>query len=89
MNNIELHLYLRLGRQEFKRNARANTSQHEQYGGTVHLFIDTGRSPVKITLMSSTTSYNHDTNYRGPIGLFLFKSVQPFVSRHVAMPMLP
>jgi hypothetical protein len=35
------------------------------------------------------TSYNHDTNYHGLIGLFLFKSVQTFVSRHVAMPKLP
>jgi hypothetical protein len=35
------------------------------------------------------TSYNHDTNHHGLIGLFLFKSVQPFVSRHVAMPKLP
>jgi hypothetical protein len=85
-NNIELHLYLRLDRrQKYKRDARANTNQREQYEGTVHLFIDTRRSPVKITFISSTTSYNHDTNYHGPIGLFLFKSVQPFVSRHVAM----
>jgi hypothetical protein len=89
-NNIELHLYLWLDRrQKSKRDARANTSQREQYGGTVHLFIGTGRSPVKITFMSSTTSYNHDTNYRGSIGLFLFKSVQLFVSRHAAMPKLP
>jgi hypothetical protein len=35
--------------------------------------------------MSLMTSYNHDTNYHGLVGLFLFKSVQPFVSRHVAM----
>jgi hypothetical protein len=76
-------------RQKFKRDARVNTNQREQYGGIVHLFIGTGRSPVKITFMSSTTSYNHDTNYHGPIGLFLFNSVQPFVSRHVAMPKLP
>jgi hypothetical protein len=90
MKNIELHLYLRLDRrQESKRDARVNTSQHEQYGGTVHLFIGTGRSPVKITFMSLMTSYNHDTNYHGLIGLFLFKSVQPFVSRHVTMPKLP
>jgi hypothetical protein len=85
-NNIELHLYLRLDRrQKSKRHARANTSQHEQYGGTVHLFIGTGRSPVKITFMSLITSYNHDTNYHGLIGLFLFKSVQPFVSRRAIM----
>jgi hypothetical protein len=28
-----------------------NTIQREQCGGTVHLFIDTGRSPGKITSM--------------------------------------
>jgi hypothetical protein len=89
-NNIELDLYLRLDkRQKYKRDARASTSHCEQYMGAVHLFIGTGRSPVKITFMSLTTSYNHDTNYHGPIGLFLFKSVQPFVSRHVAIPKLP
>ena len=65
------------------------TSQREQYVVTVHLFIGTGRSPLEITFMSLTTSYNHDTNYHGPIGLFLFKSVQPFISRHVVMPKLP
>jgi hypothetical protein len=27
-----------------KRDALVNTSQREQYRGTVHLFIDTGRS---------------------------------------------
>jgi hypothetical protein len=76
MNNTELHLYLRLDRrQESKRDAQVNTSQREQYMGTVHLFIVTGRSPVKITFMSLITSYNHDTNYHGLIGLFLFKSV--------------
>jgi hypothetical protein len=90
MNNIELHLYLRLERrQKSKRDARVNTSQREQCGGTVHLFIGMGRNPVKITFMSLMTSYNHDTNYHGLIGLFLFKSVQTFVSRHVAMPKLP
>jgi hypothetical protein len=89
-NDIELHLYLRLDRrQKSKRDTRVNTSQREQYMGTVHLFIGTGRSPIEITFMSLITSYNHDTNYRGLIGLFLFKSVQPFVSRHVAMPKLP
>jgi hypothetical protein len=90
MYNIELHLYLRLDRrQKSKRDARVNTSQCEQYGGIVHLFIGTGCSPVKITFMSLMTSYNHDTNYHGLIGPFLFKSVQPFVSRHVTMPKLP
>jgi hypothetical protein len=28
----------------YKRDARANTSKREQYGGTVHLFIGTGHS---------------------------------------------
>jgi hypothetical protein len=28
----------------YKRGAKASTSQREQYGGTVHLFIGTGRS---------------------------------------------
>jgi hypothetical protein len=44
-NNIELHLYLWLDRrQKYKRDARTSTSQREQYGGTVHLFIGTGHS---------------------------------------------
>jgi hypothetical protein len=90
MNNIKLHLYLRLDkRQESKHDAQVNTSQREQYRGTVHLFIGMGRSPVKITFMSLITSYNHDTNYHGLIDLFLFKSVQPFVLRYVAMSKLP
>jgi hypothetical protein len=29
-------------------------NQREQYGSTVHLFIDAGRSPCKITFMSTT-----------------------------------
>jgi hypothetical protein len=29
---------------KYKRDAQANTSQREQYGGTVHLFIGTGRN---------------------------------------------
>jgi hypothetical protein len=89
-NNIELHLYLRLDRrQRYKCDAQASTNQREQYGGTVHLFIGTGRSLCEITFMSFTTSYNHDTNYHGPIGLFIFKSVQPFISRRFSMPKLP
>jgi hypothetical protein len=64
MNNIELHLYLRLDRRrKSKCNARVNTSQREQYGVTVHLFIGTGRSPVEITFVSLMTNYKCDTNY--------------------------
>jgi hypothetical protein len=47
----------------------------EQYGGTVHLFIGTGRSLCEFTFMSSTNGYNHNTGYHGPIGHFIFKSV--------------
>jgi hypothetical protein len=63
---------------------RVITSQCEQYGGTVHLFIGTGHSPDKITFVSLITNHNHDTNYQGLYGLFLFKSVPPFVSSHHA-----
>jgi hypothetical protein len=76
MNNIELHLYLRLDRrQKSKCDAQVNMSQREQYGVTVHLFIGTGRSPDEITFMPSTNNYKHVTNYHGLIGLFLFRSV--------------
>jgi hypothetical protein len=52
MNNIELHLYLRLDRrQKSKRDTRMNTSQREQYEGIVHLFIGTGRNMYEITSM--------------------------------------
>jgi hypothetical protein len=51
-NNIELHLYLWFDRrQRYKRDARASTSQHEQYGGTVHLFIGTWHNLCEITFM--------------------------------------
>jgi hypothetical protein len=82
-------LYLRLDRkQRHKSDARASTSQHEQFGGTVHLFIGTGRSLCGFTFMSFITGYNHDTDNHGSIGLFIFKSVQSFVLRRVAMPKL-
>jgi hypothetical protein len=69
-------------------DVRMNTNQREQYGGTVHLFVGTWRSLCEFTFVSFTTSYNHNTNYHGPIGLFIFKSVSPFVSRCVTMPKL-
>jgi hypothetical protein len=43
--------------------------KHEQYGGTVHLFIDTGRNLCEFTFMSSTDGYH------GPIGHLIFKLV--------------
>jgi hypothetical protein len=44
-------------------DVEAITMQREQYMGTVHLFIGTGRSPDKITSMSLITNYDHNTNY--------------------------
>jgi hypothetical protein len=66
-----------------------NTSQREQYSVIVHLFIGTGRSPVKITFISLIINHKHNTNYQGLNGLFLFKSVLSFFSRHIIMPKLP
>jgi hypothetical protein len=83
-------LYLRLdGRRKYKRDARASTNQRGQYKGTVHLFIGTGRSLCKFTFIPFTIDYNHDTSYHGSICLFILKSVQPFVSRHVVMLKFP
>ena len=53
-------------------------SQREQYRSTVHLFIGTGRSPYKITLMPFTFIINSIIILRGLIWLFIFKSVSPF-----------
>jgi hypothetical protein len=76
MKNIELHLYLRLDRrQKSKCDARVNTSQREQCGATVHLFIGTRRSLCKITFMSFMFTIDLRTIYRGLDSLFLFKSV--------------
>jgi hypothetical protein len=59
MDNIELHLYRRLDRSwESECDERVNTSQREQYGGTVHLFIGTGRNPDEITFVSLVTNHN-------------------------------
>jgi hypothetical protein len=55
------------------------TSQREQYGGTVHLFIVMGCISGNITFVSLITNHNHGTNYQGLHGLFLFKSMPPFV----------
>jgi hypothetical protein len=54
-DNIELQLYLRFDKKwKYKRDAKMNTSQREQYEGTVHLFIGTGRSLWEITIMPFT-----------------------------------
>jgi hypothetical protein len=75
-DNIELHLYLRLDRrQEYKCDARANTSQREQYGGTVHLFIGIGRNLRKITFMPFIFNIDLITICQGLDSLVLLKSV--------------
>jgi hypothetical protein len=72
-------MYLRSdGRQKYKCDAQMNTSQREQYGGTVHLFIGTGRSLCKITFMPFMFTIDIRTIYRGLKSLFLFKS-DPFL----------
>jgi hypothetical protein len=86
MNNIELHLYLWLDRrQKSKRDARMNTSQREQYGGTVHLFIGTWRSLCKITFMPFMFTIDVRTIQRGLDSLFPFKSV-PFPTAEPKLP---
>jgi hypothetical protein len=52
-------------------------SQREQYGSTVHLFIGTGHSPCKITLMPFTLDNNSIVICQGLNSLFIFKSVSP------------
>jgi hypothetical protein len=61
------------------RDVGAITMQREQYRGTVHLLIGTGRSPSEITSMSPITNYDHNTDYQGLNSIFLFKSVSSFV----------
>jgi hypothetical protein len=51
------------------------TSQREQYGVTVHLFIGIGRSPSKITSMSLTFTVSQKVSCWGLSSLFPFRSV--------------
>jgi hypothetical protein len=86
MNNIELHLYLRLDRrQKYKRDARVNTSEREQYRGTVHLFIGIGRSLCKITFRPFMFTMDLRTIQRGLDSLFPFKLV-PFSAAETKLP---
>jgi hypothetical protein len=50
-------------------------NQREQYGGTVHLFIGTGPSPCKITLMPFTFANDSIVIHQGLNSLFPFKLV--------------
>ncbi len=63
-----------------KCDAKAKMSNpREQYWGTVHLFIGTGRSPCKITSRPFAFDNNSIVIYRGLDSLFLFKSVSSFL----------
>jgi hypothetical protein len=71
---------------EYKCDAKAKCQNPpEQYGSTVHLFIGTGRSPCKITLIPFTFANNLIVIHRGLNSLFIFKSV----SFSAIMPKLP
>jgi hypothetical protein len=86
MDNIEFHLYLRLDRRrKSKCDVRVNTSQREQYGGTVHIFIGTRRSLCKITFMPFMFTIDLRIIYRGLDSLFLLKSV-PFSPTEPKLP---
>jgi hypothetical protein len=66
-----IQLYLRfIRRQECKDDEREITIQHEQYGGSVHLFIGAGHSPDIITFMSLTFTCNHNASDQGLNSLF-------------------
>jgi hypothetical protein len=56
------------------------SSQREQYGSTVHLFIGTGRSSCKITSRPFAFDNNSIVIHRGLDSFFLFKSVSFFLS---------
>jgi hypothetical protein len=76
INNIELHLYLRLNRRwESKCDVQVNTSQREQYNVTVHLFIGTRCSLCEITSMPLIFTIDLRSIYRGLDNIFLFKLV--------------
>jgi hypothetical protein len=58
-----------------KRDTELITSQREQYGGTVHLFIGTGRSRCEIAFMHFMFTIDLRTIYQALDSLLLLKSV--------------
>jgi hypothetical protein len=75
-NNIELHLYLRFDRRQgYKCDARASTSQREQYGVLFIYFIGTGRSLCEITFMSFIIGYNQSIMTQIIMGQLVFSSL--------------
>jgi hypothetical protein len=55
-------------------DARTVTIQREQYGGTVHLFIDTRRRPGKNTFVTLMYSHYPNAKHQGLTDSFLFNS---------------
>jgi hypothetical protein len=92
-NDNKLQMYLRLeGKQKYQREAKTNaqcliTGKHVN-NTWVHLFIDTVHSLYIITFIPFTMNYNNDTEYYGSLSHFIFKSVHPFVLRHITVPKL-
>jgi hypothetical protein len=70
---------------KYKRDTRASTSQREKYGGTIHIFISTGRSPCKITFMPFIFTIDLRTICQGLDSFFLLKSV-PFSAGEPKLP---
>jgi hypothetical protein len=70
---------------KYKRVEQASTSQREQYGGIVHLFIGTWRSLCRFTFMSFITGYNHDTDYHVPIELLEICLFKTRILRQISM----
>jgi hypothetical protein len=67
------------------RNVRVDTSQCPLYGGTVHLFIGTGRSLCEITFMPFMFIIDLRTICWGLDSLFLLKLV-PFFGTESKLP---
>jgi hypothetical protein len=71
-------LYLRLvRRQKSESDVRVITSQREEYGVTIHLFIGTRRSLGKITFISLTFTISQKVFCWGLRGLFLLGRFNP------------
>jgi hypothetical protein len=80
-NNVKLQMYLQLEGDESTSVTQKRMPNHrDQYGGTVHLFIDTRHSLCKITFMPFTFDNNSIVIYRGLNSLFIFKSVSFFAN---------
>jgi hypothetical protein len=73
-NDIKLQMYLRFEKEGKGTSVmqKQMSSQRVQYGSTVHLFISTGRSPCKITLMPFTFANDSIVIHRGLNSLFPF-----------------